>query len=213
MTDDLSIQSGEHWFIVGQTGAGKTYFETNFVLPRIRRQIVVDTEERDFPDDIWVPVAVSKAISLAKGNGAFRVRVPMGVEDEGRDDLDLLSRGLLRSGHDTLLYVDELADFCRNGHVTGTTLGLIRKARKRGISVHAGTQRPQDVHKGFYTQAQHHVWFYIEPADVYYWHLKAPYLDENMASIPFKSFKWLHHAPSGSVTTYDPVPEFKGWKD
>jgi hypothetical protein len=204
----LEIKAGRHWMVLGQNGAGKTFWVQNFLLPRVRRQIVVDTEEYDFPDDVWHPVKVGRAVELAHSSKAFRVRVPMGLGDAGRETMDLLATGLLDRGHDTLVYIDEFADFNRQSHITDPTLALIRKARKRGISLVAGSQRPQDISKSIYTQSHHHVFFFMDEADAFYWHDKAPYLPEKMPEIPFESYRWLYHGPGGALQVFSPVPKF-----
>jgi hypothetical protein len=202
------IEAGRHWMILGQTGAGKTFWAKNYLLSRVRREIVVDTEEYDFPDEVWHPVKVSRAVDLAHSSKAFRVRVPMPMGNPGRDMLDELCLGLLKRGENVLLYIDELADFAHNGHVTDPVLAIVGKARKRGISFAGGSQRAQELPKKAYTQAKNHVFFYLDPADVFYWHDKAPYLPEKMPEIPFESYRWLYHGPGGALQVFSPVPKF-----
>ena len=207
----IHIDAGRHWLVVGQTGAGKTYWARNWLLPRFRRQIVLDTEEMEFDDKVWTPVDIARAVRLAKRDEPFRVRIPMDVGEPGQDQYDLLSDGLLDGGHDTFLWVDEYADFTPGSTQSSAGLRLTRKARKRGITMAFATQRPQAIDKTAYTQASHHVWFGLDPADVDYWHTRAPYLSTLAPRAPVGSYIWVYHhsadAPTGKLM--GPVEEYR----
>lgn len=210
----ITIEAGRHWLVVGQTGAGKTFWAKNWWLPRFRRQIVVDTEEMEFPDDVWKPVSIDHAGRLAKSDRPFRVRVAMDVGESGRTQYSHLSDVLLKGGKDCVVWVDEYADFMQNSVTTEQGLALTRKARKRGITLAFATQRPQVIDKTAYTQCQHHVWFGMDPADIDYWHTRAPYLIPLAPKIPIGSHRWIYHhaaeAPNGIV--FEPVPEHRWTK-
>lgn len=209
----IHIDPGHHWLIIGETGAGKTFWAQNWLLPRFRRQIVVDTEELEFDDRIWKPVSIPTAVRLAKSEKAFRVRIPMDVGDAGQQQYEELSRGLLDKGHDLLLFTDEYADFTEGNYAEQENLRLTRKSRKRGITLARATQRPQAIDKTAYTQARHHVWFGLDPADIEYWHLKAPYLQALAPKVPIGSFRWIYHHsadyPNGQV--FEPAVKYR-WR-
>lgn len=209
----IHIDAGRHWLICGQTGAGKTFWAQNWLLPRFKRQIVLDTEEMEFNDKVWKPVSIKTAIRLSHGKDPFRVRIPMDVGDAGEEQYGELSDGLLAKGHDTFVWEDEYADFTDNSRQTPQGLRLTRKARKRGITLAFATQRPQAIDKTAYTQTQHHVWFGMDPADVDYWHTRAPYLRTLAPAFPVGSFRWVYHhakdAPNGQL--FEPVEEYR-WR-
>lgn len=200
---NIDIEAGHHWLILGQTGAGKTFWAMNWFLPRFKRQIVVDTEEMEFPDKIWKPVSTRKAVALSHGNNSFRVRIPMDVGENGIEQFDELANGLLKHGHDTVLFVDEYADFTAWSQSSQASLRLSGKSRKRGITLAKATQRPQEIDKKTYTQSRHHVWFGLDPSDVDYWHTRAPYLVPLAPQMPVGSFRWVYHhvqsAPNGQL--------------
>ena len=207
---EIHINAGRHWLILGQTGAGKTYWAQNWFLPRFKRQVVLDTEELEFDNRIWHPVSVKTAIRLAHANKPFRVRIPMDVGEAGMAQYDELADGLLAKGHDMVLYVDEYADFTENSRQGPAGLRLSGKARKRNIILAKATQRPQEIDKKTYTQSLHHVWFGLDPADVGYWHDRAPYLVLLAPQFPIGSFRWVYHhakdAPQGRL--FEPVEEY-----
>ncbi len=203
----MEIKAGSHGTVIGRTGTGKSWFMMNFLAPLSGRTLVVDSENYDF-DKPWFPkVSFDEAGKLAAGNKPFVARVlSKGQMDE---QVDALFYKLLDKGHDLMLLIDEATDFSRGEQLIPGYFDLIRKARKRPISVWSGTQRPQDIDKTVYTQSSHHVWFYTSPYDVQNWLKRsAQPVFEHMGEIPSESFKWLYEAPDGGIELYDKVPEY-----
>ena len=202
----MIIQIGEHAVAIGQTGSGKTFFIKNGVLPAYNRIIVLDTEEMQFNE--FPAVSINKALSLARSNYSFYVRVIMyGNIEEDAEALDDLCRGLLDYGHDLVLYIDEITDFSTPTSIPSSLLSLIRKARKRTISVIVGTQRPQLLNKSFLVNSVHQFYFYIDEYDANYLHRYAPFLSDNLSEIPYGSYMciYYHH---GEITIIEPVDEY-----
>ena len=85
---------------------------------------------------------------------------------------------------------------------------LIRKGRKRGISVIVGTQRPAMLSKDLYANCVHHVVFFVNSYDAEAVKNYAPYIDEYLSQIPYKSYRSLYEAPDGTVMVLAPVPEY-----
>ena len=204
----IQIDAGRHWMVTGATGAGKTFWAQNWFLPRFKRQIVVDTEELEFEEEIWDPVSSKKAVALASRNRPFRVKVPFDVGDAGREEYATFADGLLRTGHDVVIWVDEYPDFTKNSQQTQEGLRLTRKARKRGVTMAFATQRPQSIDKDAYTQCFHHVFFGMDEGDIDYWHTRAPYIRELAPKVSVDNHKWIYHRSGHPAQVFSAVPEY-----
>lgn len=209
----LSIGKGRHWLVAGENGSGKTFWLQNWFCPQPKRQIVWDTEDMEYPDEIWPEASVHQAARMAADRLPFRVRIRAPAGPKGSDMFDDLSRRLLAHGHDAAIVVDEYADLSNQNYVSRTHRDYIRKARKRNLVNVFATQRPQEIPKTTYTQAIHHVFFYLEEADVFFWKPKARYLPDLMPKIPFESFRWIYHHPKIGAVVYDPVPRYAWEKE
>lgn len=192
-------QLGEHVSVLGATGTGKTYWVREDLLPQYRRVIVLDTEERDF--NALPRVSQKRAVALAAGDRPFRVRVVAFPHE----DLTVLTGGLLEKGHDVCLYVDELTDFGRPGQMDEGLVMLVRKARKRNITVVGSTQRPALLDKTWLANSSHQVYFYLSPYDRSRVKDYAPFLEERGGEAPYKSYRYLYLHPNGDVTVEGPA--------
>ena len=127
----MIVNKGEHLAVLGTTGSGKTFAVRNTYLPPWQRIIVVDTEEYDFQD--FPKVTVKQAINLGKSDYAFAVRVVLSADREADEPLvKELCTGLLKKGHDLVVYWDEVTDLADATQIPPPLRQLIRKARKRG---------------------------------------------------------------------------------
>ena len=197
----MKFENGQHLTVLGQTGSGKTYWVRNSLIPLWRRVIVADTEDIDYGN---LPVVkTKKALELAKGDKAFRVRVVFSgnpaVDEPAMEDL---CYGLLDVGHDLLFVVDEATDFSDAHRIPDGLRALVRKARKRNITVAMATQRPAMLSKDVLTQSVHRVYFYLPDYDraaVKPW---APWMEEAMPQAPYKSFLFIYQSPDGSWRVY-----------
>lgn len=198
----MKFAAGEHIVVLGATGAGKTYWCRETLLPLWTRVIVVDTEEYDYQN--LPAVSVGKAVALARSKDrAFRVRVVFRGDYSEQDAAAIaaLCNWLLASGHDTLVVFDETTDFCDANYIPPALRSLIRKARKRNITVAMATQRPAMLSKDAYTQSIHRVVFYLPDYDCAAIKRYAPWAEERMDEVPFKSYRYLYQAPNGEVIT------------
>jgi energy-coupling factor transporter ATP-binding protein EcfA2 len=203
----MEIKKGEHLSILGTTGSGKTYAVRNTYLPPWNRIIVVDSEEYDFKD--FPKVSIRQALKLAKSDYAFVVRVVISADLKADEPLiKELCQGLLKNGHDLVIYWDEVTDLADAHQIPPPLRQLIRKARKRGISVYVGSQRPAMLNKDFLANAQHRVYFFCSDYDCQSVHDYAPFLQERRAEIPYKSYKSLYQAPDESILVLGPSEEY-----
>ena len=203
----MKIRMGQHLSVVGQTGAGKSYFVRNAVLPAFPRNLVIDSTEDDFSD--FPAVSLKTAVKLAKSDYAFDVRVVFDFTHAER--FEPFWADLLSNGHDVVIYCDEVADLASVSAIPPTLLQLIRKARHRKITMVLGSQRPQLLNKNFLANSQHRVWFYLSDYDCSAVKDYAPYLLERRSEIPFGTYQSLYQAPDGKITVLASAVKYD-WK-
>jgi hypothetical protein len=192
----VRIETGQHVCVIGTTGTGKTFFVRNALLPSFDRIIVVDTEDYDFTD--FPRVSIATAVKLAKSRYRFAVT----VEPKGAEELDALCYGLLDIDTPDTLCVDwdEVTDFSTAQIIPESMSALIRKSRKRGVTMVMCTQRPQLLNKNFLANSAHRVYFYISDYDTRHVRDYAPFLAERLPTIPYGSCYSLYQAPDGTVS-------------
>ncbi len=196
----MQFNAGEHLVVLGATGSGKTYWCLETLIPLWNRVIVVDTEEYDYNN--LPAVSVGKAVALAGSKDkAFRVRVVFAGDKSPEDEIKLtnLCQGLLTKGHDCLIVFDEATDFSDAQSIPFALRSLVRKARKRKITVGLCTQRPAMISKDAYTQSVHRIVFFLPDYDRRAVKPYAPWIDERMTEIPYGSHRYLYQAPNGEV--------------
>ena len=197
----MKINLGEHMTVVGITGSGKTYFVRNAILPSFQRILVIDTEDYDFDD--FPNVKILRHV--VSGNYRFAAR--MLIEPDA-DALEPICNTLLKYGHDICVYVDEITDFSDSHRIPVALKALIRKARKRRISVIVGTQRPQMLNLDFLANSMHNIYFFMSARDAEYISSYEPRVWENLDRIPYKSYKSLYIAPDRTITLFAPAQNY-----
>ena len=203
-TKSIKIKAGEHISVLGITGSGKTYFADNGILPLYTRIIVIDTEGLQF--EHHKRVSVNTALRLSKGNTRFHVRIEMsGDFEQDSGQVNRLCEGLLKHGHDLAIYFDETTDYSDAAYIPPRLQQLIRKARKRNISVIVGTQRPQLLNKTYMANCIHQFTFALGMRDENAVHKYDPTVTEHTSEIPYGSHKCIYVAPDKSVTIIEPV--------
>jgi len=214
-TIDLNFPYGEHATAFGSTGAGKTFFIKNGILPWKKRFIVGDSEydptkgSYDFTEECFVKVDVAQAARISAGDKNFRLLLPLKTGEEGYEQVeDLCHRMLYGGAHKTVLYLDEITDFADAWSVGSNLEGLIRKARKRGISVVLGSQLPKGVNTWFSSNSRHLFVFGMYEEDALTWSRRLPWLEKLLPWIPIGSYKSAYRGRDGSITILKPVSEY-----
>jgi hypothetical protein len=199
----MEISSGEHIGCLGATGEGKTYFVREVILPAQPRVLVVDSEEGfDFKPENYQVVTIrnlSKSLVKAKGK-PFR----WAVRADNETDMDDIAQIVLDKGRNMVIYIDELSDFSDSHHISSQVRMLIRKARKRGITVVWGTQRAPGANRWMLANSMHLFIFYIKPDDRN--RLKdyfAPETLEEFNRLGHKRHDFLYIDPAGQVTYFE----------
>lgn len=206
----MKIKLGQHVSAVGMTGAGKTFFVKNSLLPAWDRIIVVDTEEYDFNE--FPKVSVKAALKLAKSNYRFAVRVVLsGDRSMDAEPLRELCMGLLTEGHDLVIYFDEVTDFADANQIPPPMRSLIRKGRKRRLNVIVGTQRVAMLSKDYFANCVHRFYFFVEDANTPTVKMYAPWLEARVDEIPHESYTCFYQY-AGNVQKLGPAVEYD-WKE
>ena len=221
----IDITLGEHVVLLGETGSGKTEFFKRHLAPKLRRLLIVDTEERQF-NNVPVlhrkdPLKIARAIPMDLTKG-FRWRVvPPPTRDAGVEYLDGLFEGLVSRWRGEALakmavYIDEGTDFSDAHSIGEWFAAAFRKLRKREISILIATQRPQGLSKWAEGNATHECIFFVRPFDRQYLGKLWPGLEERIAEIPYRrKDEWVPDAypgrpsflyidQSGTITPYLP---------
>ncbi len=208
---------GEHFTAVGATGSGKTFAVKHAILPWKKRFIVIDSKARadgtslDFAEPCFLKATVKQAVRCASKEKNFRLRVPTSLGEEGFNEIEALSEGLLKeNGHDVLVYLDEVTDLSDAWSIGPMLEGLVRKGRGYNISVGVGSQKPKGVNGWFVDNSAHVLIFGMKPAEVarYTQRTGADWASEVQERIPIGSHKFAHEDWTGLVTVFDPVKEY-----
>lgn len=199
----IDVTLGEHVVLLGETGSGKTETFKRQFMPKLRRLLIVDSEERQFND---IPELrrndghkVARVIprDLTKG---FRWRVvPPPTRADGIQYLEDLMEGLVNRWSGEALgkmavYIDEGTDFS-DAHSIGEWFGAaFRKLRKREVSIFIATQRPQGLSKWAEGNATHELIHFVRPFDRKYLGKLWPGLETEIEAIPYRTREqWPPH--------------------
>jgi len=195
----IKIESGEHLGLIGSTGSGKTYFFKHHLFPKLYRVLVVDTEEMQF-NEVELARAPGEKVSkkIGKTTKGFRWRWVPDITDPV-ESMEELSRGLLRWGHDMVVYIDELTDFSDAHSIQPYLKSLFRKGRKRRISLYWATQRPAGVNKWAFDNSVHKIYFYVDPHDRIYLDRMYRGIGDEISKIKWKSYEYIYVTPSGET--------------
>ena len=214
---DIHLGGEEHIGVIGQSRSGKTTFVRDIVLswflntPGFGRVWAIDTEERgEFPEsDGWkvmpfdsiTPNNVELIKILNDGNIKFKWVTPFSTDTKGLEKNELLCAMILKYGTNIAIYYDEISDFCNTHWIGEQHTQLMRKSGKREINIIWSSQRIQMVHKDIFSQTHHLFVFFIKPGEANSQAVKqaAPFISENLAQIPYQSYRALYQGPSGKV--------------
>ena len=203
----MKIERGQHVVVLGSTGSGKTYFVRNCLLPLFDRVLIFDSEDMDFTD--FPTLSLWQVKRFSRSNYRFYGKIVLtGKLDLDEPVIEEVCDALLAHGHDMAVYIDEVTDFSDARSIPDPLRALIRKGRKRGISVIVGTQRPAMLSKDYYGNSQHRFIFFLSDYDAAVVREYAPYIQENAARIPYRSWKCLYVAPDSSVTVLSACPRY-----
>lgn len=192
----MNLNVDEHIGLIGSTGSGKTYWFSHTILPRLRRVLVIDTENMEFSGMDKATVDPIKLVRAIPKDKSFRWRWVPTVTQE-RYELDVLSEELIRHGHDMTVYIDELTDFSDAHSISPYFKSLFRKARKRNIRLIWATQRPPGANKWAFDNSLHKMFFFVSQYDRKHLNDLMPGISDQLAQIAWKSYRYIYVGPDG----------------
>jgi DNA helicase HerA-like ATPase len=166
----LLIHLGEHWIIVGKTGAGKTYFTVKGLLeyikqqfPTVPRYIIDSTNDPKMPELVSNPLWVegNKPPDLLKDTKKTLVWTPDNskIPSQYCDFFDKIND----SRQSAVVVVDETLSMTRQAEAGLET--LFRQLRKHGGIVIAETQEISGASTTYFKQATHYVQMRVNASD------------------------------------------------
>ena len=202
--EKMKMHIGEHYMMIGSTGSGKTYFARNFLLKQFSRVLVIDSEDMEFADYNQIKADPQNiARKLPKDKNFHWRYVPDLIN--AKQEMEYISQSLLEYGHEVVIYIDEITDFSDAHSISPWLSALIRKARKRKISVIIATQRPQGVNKWLFNNSIWKQFFYIQPFDLHYLDELWKGISEIVSQVSWKSYESVLISPDGIVHRLEKV--------
>lgn len=148
-TKKITISLGEHVFIAGATGTGKTVLAMLLLYP-IKRLIVIDS--KDSLVDWDLEEATNDTLKRVS-DGISPVRVRVVLDSEAYEYI----RQAYEAGNITI-FVDEinaLTPTANQARLDQSLINVLQRGRSRNISVWSGSQRPTNIPKIFMSEARH----------------------------------------------------------
>ncbi len=164
-------------FVTGMTGTGKSYL-IRYMLKRTELPItVVSMKEVDIDNVKKIIPNLSKNLVTSEnykniimlqdriGKENFGFYMGWITPDEIVEFMDNLSN-ILRSKHNTILYIDEAQNFLPQvGKFSTNLVRLVSMARENNIHVLMATQRPQDIQKSVLNNCKWKISFKLSEAN------------------------------------------------
>lgn len=155
----LTIGEGEHLFVCGQTGSGKSYRMERLIAARAQQSRVAIIDPKG---EFWI----KGAKIVEKYHKRHRVQIFRPDLDETAipevEQYDQFFRAIWRDGRPCTVYIDEL-----NATLPGPQSCLrslermYRQGRSRRIVVWAATQRPKEIPSVAFTESTHILSFWL----------------------------------------------------
>lgn len=202
----MKIELGQHALLLGETGAGKTYWARDY-LRKCRRVLVVDTKDGlDFPPKEWPVVSLDglkRSGVLTQEDRAFHWAFrPTPTNEEA--DVEALCYLLLKKARNMIVYFDEITDYSDANRCGPWLKQMFRKSRGRGISNMASSQRPAGLNHWFSENCQYKVLFYFGRYDGENTAI-GRIMNEHREAVPYGSHKYLVVAPGDQVTVREKI--------
>ena len=197
---NIDIAEGQHIVVLGQTGSGKTFYLKNALLKTVRRVLIIDTEEKEFNDYALAkgnPSHIVRSIPKPKEkNFRWRAVPPVAGQDEYIDELCNELLDAPNAEHSWIVF-EEVTDYSDAFTIPDGMRSLVRKARKRKITVACTSQRPAGINKWLYENSQHKFLFYTDPDEQSRMKRLTPVTALALAQIKYGSHDFIYVGPGG----------------
>lgn len=174
MAKHKRIGMGEHVYIAGMTGTGKTYFAKTY-LAEFPTVGVLDTKGEAMLDiaegrDPWPQVAKEELTVFESLDDLDKVDTPYYIYSPKLDELSEHYYNEFFKYHyfklDCTVLVDEAMQVSPNGNsIPWWYRGILTRGRSRRVSVWSCTQRPANVSQDIIAQSSHVVMFNLRKHD------------------------------------------------
>lgn len=163
---EFKIYANNRVSFAGKTGSGKT-FAAGFLLGKIGRKIVIDPKDSPAIDD-WnlIPWDEQSINLLRDPDERASIRViepPGGYDKDGFPNWDPVF-DMAWDLAPVTIYLDEMYSVAKNGNMSYHLRRLYTQGREHGIGIWASTQRPMNVPKEMFTEAEWGMIFMLKRA-------------------------------------------------
>lgn len=199
---NISIKPGEHIIALGKTGSGKTYYLKNGLLKSVHRVLIIDTEDMEFDEYALAkgdPKHVVKHIPKPEENNyRWRVVPPKGNKVEFVDSISGELLDAENARHSWIVF-EEVTDYSDAYSIPDNMRDLIRKARKRNITVALTSQRTAGINKWLWENASHKFIFYTDEDEIMRMKRNMPYTAASLLSIDYGTHNFIYVGPDGKT--------------
>jgi len=167
----MKISFNESWLILGTTGSGKSVFLRQHML-KYKNWIALQLSPEPKPEDDfsnYSDISVKNLVDLAKALKDNKEKIAFVIEPFKypktiiSDFIDEISKMIYIKGKYAFV-IDELSGIGENSarNIPDNLHWFATNGRKRYTPFLFASQRPQDVHKIFYDQSIHKVFFQLD---------------------------------------------------
>ena len=156
----MNWEKGEHIFVCGQTGTGKSYGLIQLIQTKIKSNyVIIDTKQEDFNKLGCKVVHTLKAFKLALLDGQKKILVQEKTMDF--EKLEKYSKFLNDNFINFTLIIDELHNYLSKSKIQPSLKNIMLQGRSKGKTFIGATQRTQNIHNDVLSQCIHKFSFYL----------------------------------------------------
>ncbi len=160
MTNKFKWEKGEHIFLCGKTGTGKSYGLIRLIDTYIKDDFIIfDIKQEDFN---------KLGCKVVKNYGQFVKAIldkksKILVQDDNLDidKLDLYLKYLYEKCKNFSVIVDELHELCTKHKISPHMKKILHIGRSKGKTFIGASQRTADIHNSVMSQTIHKFSFYL----------------------------------------------------
>lgn len=156
----MNWEKGEHIFLCGQTGTGKSYGLVQLIKNKIKSDyVIIDTKQEDFNCLGCKVVTTLKAFKLALLEGNKKILVQ--DENLNKEKLEKYIKFLNDNFKNFTLIIDELHNYVSKAKIQPSLKNVMLQGRSKGKTFIGATQRTQNIHNDVLSQCIHKFSFYL----------------------------------------------------
>lgn len=149
--DNIPIRTNDRISIFGHTGAGKTHFAKNWLLPHYNKYVFWDVKREN--DDVKYDVMVNTPKEL-KNVITDNLKILYQPKSPTESDFNQICE-IIFNHRNTTLYVDEAALVSTPTKILYWHNVLITQGRSYGVGIIDVSQRPRVIHNTLISESEH----------------------------------------------------------